>query len=218
MRRASTPINRAFLGDMEDHLQTFVYSFMPALFSDITANADSGFTEQQTRQINFYFDHATTICAIAYPYRTYLYFGGLTHLRIRKLHKLFKAWCKACSDPACPSSAKDKLRHKMQDALRQLSNNYRGVSQISLSDEQRSRVLTVTNSINDTIKGIPQLGLKSLEHFIEWSTGAPGSVSPSRRSHRAESSNRASGDKKRIKNEAPALPRGSKEAPTELDE
>ncbi len=185
MRRASTPDNRAYLQDMEGHLEAFVYSFMPALFADITANHDSGFTETQTQQINFYFDHAITICAIAYPYRTYLYFGGLTHVRIRKLHKLFKAWCKACSNHAIPSSAKEKLRHRMQDALRQLSNNYRGVSQISLSDEQRRRVLTVTNSINDTIKGIPELGLKSLDRFIEWSSGAPGSVSPSRRSHRA---------------------------------
>src|SRR5665213_1382208 len=116
MRRASTPTNQAYLEDMEGHLQIFVYSIVPALFADITANGDSGFTETQVRQIDFYFNHAITICAIAYPYRTYLYFGGLTHLRIRKLHKLFKAWCKACSDYAIPSSAKEKLRHRMQDA------------------------------------------------------------------------------------------------------
>lgn len=190
MSRRASPANQEYLEEMDSHLQGFIYSFMPALFSDISMNHDKGFTETQTQQVNQYFDQAITLCAIIYPYRTFLFFGGLTHIRIRKLRKFFNAWCKACSDSATPPSAKEKIRHKMQDALRRLSKNYQGVRQVSLNEEQRRLVLAVTGSVNDTIKGIPQLGLKSLDHFLEWSFGAPGAVSATRRSRRTPSANK----------------------------
>jgi hypothetical protein len=193
------PDNDADLLEMDRHLKNFVYRFLPALFSDIGENVSAGFSEGQAKQINSYFNHAVTLCALAYPYRSFLIFGVYTHVKIRKLHKLFRTWCEACSTEGTPLETKIKLHHKMQDALGQVSKNYQVVSKISLTDEQRRLVLTVTSSINETVKELPKLGLASLDHFIQWSTDIPGSISGFRHGHTTPSGprNKPAGTRKK---------------------
>jgi hypothetical protein len=170
-----------YIEEMDADIQKFLFKFIPALFKDISENIDDGFSELQIKKINQYFHEIRTLSAIAHPHRLYWLFGQLTHVRIRRLHDHFKSWCESCSSAAVPRAKREKLLEKMEDALARLSHGYRIASGMSLTDEQQRLVHTVTMSMNDTIKGLTRIGLKSVDAFVEMSMGMPGTISSSKR-------------------------------------
>jgi hypothetical protein len=166
----------AHLEQMDREIQRFLYRFLPQLLNDIDENLEDGFSDLQIRELSRYFQQITTLCAVLYPHRYFLFFGTLTHLRVRKLHRLFRQWCFECA--AKPSNGVQKkfadtvnaLLRKMQDATARLSRNYQVVSELSLTKQQQKLLITINSSLNDTIKGLSKIGLESIKKFAESNT------------------------------------------------
>ena len=180
-----------YVEEMDRELKRFLFSFLPALFVEISDHMENGFSVSQVAEIHRYFQQAIALSAIAHPHRQFVLFGNMPHKRVRKLRDHFNGWCRSCANgDGLP--VKEKLRNKMEDALANLSRTYRIASEISLTEEEKKLVLTVTSSINDTITALPTLGLKSIDRFVEMSLGMPGIISTSRQQRRTAANRRSS--------------------------
>jgi len=161
---------------MDIELQTFLFVFLPALFAEISDHLEEGFSHEQVKQIDRYFNQAITLAAIAHPHKQYLIFGRQIYRKIRGLHEYFQTWCSLCCESSNPSDAKKNTKKKMEDALAVLSHKYHIAANISLDDEQKNLVIAVSTSITDIIKGLPRVGLRYLDSFAESSVSMPGKV------------------------------------------
>ena len=148
-------------------IQTFVFMFLPSLFEDLTDRIDEGFTAPQIHAVNIYFQKAITLTAIAYPHRLLLFIGDPTYRSVRKLHKRFVRWCKACDAKDIPVAKKEKMLDDMQDALWKLSRNYGVARTLRLTPEKQRLLLVLFGSMHDAVKGLTNIGLESLNRFVE---------------------------------------------------
>lgn len=160
--------NSYYFSLLDREIQDFLFMFLPNLFHDVADKIDTGFTCEQVRAINNYFDKMITLVAIVYPHKSFLFFGNSNYKLIQQLHAYFNKLVKVCENATTSKSKKQKLYSRMRDSFAKLVRRFQSINGFSLDDKKQRLLQNVIRNMNDVVQEeMGNIGLNAIDRFLE---------------------------------------------------